>query len=156
MSIFTEIRPLVPQVRAEGLEPTLLAEQGPKPCASASFATPAAKPSRYRTGRSTVTTDGICRLSARGDPVLRRVAGRQLAGLLAGQQDRVRTGRAGTGAGVAQRACLVRTVPRFQTESRRALRQGQDALQGSRCCVRRVAGWCWFLRAVLVDRDGCR
>src|SRR6476619_8046609 len=35
-------------VRAEGLEPTLLAEQGPKPCASASFATPAAKPSRYR------------------------------------------------------------------------------------------------------------
>src|SRR4051812_20393074 len=48
MSIFTEIRPLVPQVRAEGLEPTLLAEQGPKPCASASFATPAAKPSRYR------------------------------------------------------------------------------------------------------------
>ena len=35
-------------VRAEGLEPTLLAEQGPKPCASASFATPAARPSRYR------------------------------------------------------------------------------------------------------------
>ena len=88
MSIFTDLRPLVPQVRAEGLEPTLLAEQGPKPCASASFATPAAKPSRYRTGRSTVTTDGICRLSARRDPVLRRAAGRQLAGILVGATKR--------------------------------------------------------------------
>ena len=34
-------------VRAEGLEPTLLAEQGPKPCASASFATPAAMRPAY-------------------------------------------------------------------------------------------------------------
>ena len=36
-------------MRAEGLEPTLLAEQGPKPCASASFATPAAVEPAYAT-----------------------------------------------------------------------------------------------------------
>src|SRR3954447_21251095 len=77
MSIFTEIRPLVPQVRAEGLEPTLLAEQGPKPCASASFATPAAKPSRYRPDHGRGHRDAVERTPICGRNLVDQVADRE-------------------------------------------------------------------------------
>ena len=41
-------------MRAVGLEPTLLPEQEPKSCASASSATPAAMPARYLRRRTLV------------------------------------------------------------------------------------------------------